>query len=51
LTTIKPGQSGTLKIATQMHKGMEGPHEFQITVKSNDTVNPVITLTFKGNFG
>jgi len=34
-----------------MHKGMEGPHLFQIDVRSNDTQEPIKKLYVKANFG
>jgi hypothetical protein len=33
-----------------MMAGMEGPHEFEITVKSNDAEHPVTKLVVKGDF-
>jgi hypothetical protein len=34
-----------------MHEGMEGPHLFEVTVKSNDPSEPVRKLYVRGNFG
>lgn len=31
-TTLGPGQETTVSIVTAMHRGMEGPHLFRITV-------------------
>lgn len=38
-------------IATQMHRGMEGPHLFEVNVRSNDTQEPTKKLYVKANFG
>jgi hypothetical protein len=27
-----------------MHKGMEGPHDFRVKVRTNDPINPVMEL-------
>jgi hypothetical protein len=34
-----------------MHEGMDGPHMFRITVKSNDPVSPETILIVKAVFG
>lgn len=34
-----------------MHEGMGGPHDFRITVKTNDRVAPETVLTIKAVFG
>lgn len=34
-----------------MHEGMEGPHLFVITIKSNDPVEPQKQISVKGDFG
>jgi len=31
-TTIEPGGQTTVSVSMMMHKGMEGPHLFRITV-------------------
>jgi hypothetical protein len=33
-----------------MMEGMDGPHLFEITVKSNDPASPVTVLQVKGDF-
>ena len=33
-----------------MMAGMDGPHLFEITVKSNDADDPVMVLEVKGDF-
>jgi hypothetical protein len=50
-TTLKPGESGMLRIALMMHEGMGGPHNFRITVKTNDAISPETVLTVKAVFG
>jgi hypothetical protein len=49
--TLKPGQSSKLSISTMMHEGMDGPHLFRITVKSNDRVSPETVIFAKAVFG
>jgi hypothetical protein len=34
-----------------MHKGMGGPHLFEIVVRSNDPQHPEAKLYVKANFG
>lgn len=48
---IGPGQKSTLSFKTHMMKGMEGPHTFEIVVKTNDPREPEVVLTVLGNFG
>ncbi|MDP2663740.1 MAG: hypothetical protein Q8R28_23740 [Dehalococcoidia bacterium] len=48
---MKPGESTTIRITTMMHKGMEGPHLFEIGVRSNDSQEALKKLYVKGNFG
>ena len=48
---MKPGQSTTVRINTMMHKGMEGPHLFEISVRSNDSKEALKKLYVKANFG
>ena len=31
-TTIEPGAESTVAVSMMMHKGMEGPHLFRVTV-------------------
>jgi hypothetical protein len=53
-TTLQPGEESTLLIGTTAHYG-EGPHEFEITVKSNDPVEPekklYLTVDFQARGG
>ena len=39
-----------MSFKTHMMAGMDGPHLFEITVKSNDTDEPVTVLEVKGDF-
>jgi len=48
-TTVKPGEIGTIKVSIIMHKGMGGPHLFDIFVKSSDPENPVTVLKVKAD--
>jgi len=48
---LKPGETTTIRIATMMHKGMEGPHLFEIAVRSNDSKESLKTLYVKADFG
>lgn len=34
-----------------MHKGMEGPHLFEVDVRTNDPQEPLKKLMVKGDFG
>lgn len=48
---LKPGQSVTLESSTfMMHVGMEGPHDFQVHIKSNDPDQPDKTVTVLSNW-
>ncbi len=40
-----------MAIETAMHEGMEGPHLFIITIKSNDPTAPEKQVQLKGDFG
>jgi predicted RNA methylase len=50
-TTVQAGENGMPRIAMMMHEGMGGPHDFRITVKTNDAVSPETVLTVKAVFG
>jgi hypothetical protein len=50
-TTIKPGETTTLSFTTHMMEGMGGPHLFEITVPTNDPVEPVQKLQVRAMFG
>lgn len=38
-------------VPTQMHEGMDGPHLFEVQIRSNDAQEPLKKLYVKGNFG
>ena len=40
-----------MRIDTAMHEGMDGPHLFLITIRTNDPVEPEKQITLKGDFG
>lgn len=50
-TTVEPGVATTLSFTTHMMEGMGGPHLFEITVQTNDPVEPVQKLQVKAVFG
>ncbi|MBI4339562.1 MAG: hypothetical protein HY680_06370 [Chloroflexi bacterium] len=39
----------TLPLFMGMHKGMGGPHQFAIDIRSNDTTMPVRTVVWRFN--
>lgn len=51
LTALAPGKKTTLEFPYLMHVGMEGPHLFEVVIKSNDTVEPEKKLTVKAVTG
>ncbi len=40
-----------MTVKTMMHEGMDGPHLFRFTVKSNDPDAPETVITVTANFG
>ena len=50
-TMILPGEQTVVVVRSVMHQGMDGPHLFQIDVRTNDPVEPVQTVYFRANFG
>lgn len=34
-----------------MHKGMEGPHDFRVKLKTNDPATPEVELVVLSNWG
>lgn len=34
-----------------MHEGMDGPHRFEVTVRTNDPQQPELILVAKSNWG
>ncbi len=49
--TIQPGQSTQISMEFTMHKGMEGPHDFRVEVKTNDPLKPETELTVLSDWG
>jgi hypothetical protein len=50
-TVIDPGEEALINVYTMMHKGMDGPHLFEIQIATNDPVTPVYTTYFRADFG
>lgn len=48
-TTVKPGESGTLRVSVIMHEGMGGPHLFHVSVNSSDPEKPTTVLKIKAD--
>jgi len=48
--TLKPGQETTLTMNYSMHEGMEGQHQFDVHVKTNDPANPETVLIVRSNW-
>ncbi len=40
-----------MTVKTMMHAGMDGPHLFRFTIKSNDLGAPETVITVRANFG
>jgi hypothetical protein len=47
---LPPGEKSSIAFKTHMGPGMEGPHVFEIVVKTNDQAEPVTVLTVTGDF-
>jgi hypothetical protein len=39
-TVLEPGESAEVALAFSMHAGMDGPHDFRVKVRTNDSVEP-----------
>lgn len=48
---LKPGETATVSMNYTMHEGMDGQHELQINLQTNDPEQPEITLTAFSNWG
>lgn len=48
---LKPGESATVSMNYTMHEGMDGQHELQIDLQTNDPEQPEITLTAFSDWG
>lgn len=42
--TIAPGGTATMRLQFMMHEGMEGPHDFRVHLRTNDSAEPVKEL-------
>ncbi len=49
--TLKPGEESDISFTTHMMEGMDGQHLFEVTVRSNDAMEPVQKLYVKAFFG
>jgi len=49
--TLEPGESSEISFETHMGVGMDGPHLFEISVSSDDAVEPVQKLYVEAFFG
>lgn len=49
--TLKPAEESDISFTTHMMDGMGGPHLFEVTVRSNDAVEPIQKLYVKAFFG
>jgi hypothetical protein len=48
---LKPGQSTIVKSSVfMMHEGMDGPHNFGVHLKTNDSVNPDLIVNVLSNW-
>jgi hypothetical protein len=45
-----PGQRTTLSASFTMHAGMDGPHLFQVSLKTNDPTQPEKKLFIASNW-
>ncbi len=49
--TMEPGEGSDIFFQTHMMQGMDGPHLFEISVTSDDAVEPIQKLYVKAFFG
>ena len=49
--TMEPGDESDISFTTHMMQEMEGPHLFEITVRSDDAEEPEQKLQVKAHFG
>jgi len=49
--TIEPSEGSEISFQTHMMEGMDGPHLFEITVHSDDPVEPTKKLLVAADFG
>lgn len=48
---LKPGETAVVSMNYTMHEGMDGQHELQIDLRTNDPEQPEIILTAFSNWG
>jgi hypothetical protein len=50
-TALNPGEDTTVSFTTAMHKGMEGPHLFKITVPARSAQGEsIVTMYWRADF-
>lgn len=50
-TTLQPGESTSLDIAMMMHRGMEGPHRFRVSLPVTGSAAPeVLSVILSADF-
>lgn len=47
---LDPGEEATVRFAFSMHEGMDGPHEFRVTMRTNDAEAPEQEVTVLSNW-
>ncbi len=47
---LKPGEKSTISFKTHMMEGMDGPHLFEIVLRSNDPSEPESVLQVRADF-
>jgi hypothetical protein len=48
---LKPGESTIVKSSVfMMHEGMDGPHNFGVHLKTNDSANPDLVVNVISNW-
>jgi hypothetical protein len=49
---LKPGESTVVESSPfMMHEGMDGPHNFAVQLKTNDSQNPELIVTVLSDWG
>ena len=49
--TIKPGEESEISFTTHMMEGMDGPHLFELSIRSDDAEEPTQKLYVRAFFG
>jgi hypothetical protein len=47
---LDPGEEATVSFAFSMHEGMDGPHDFRVRMRTNDTEEPEQEVTVLSNW-